>query len=207
MRRVGLVLGVSVVMATMVALTVGSVLAKSTKPKADFIDKVVAEQYFAAPGIGMFRSATDINGDGNPGLTAQVDARITYSGAPGPGVETTITGGTWIICSEFTAGPDFRSTPECTPDSEIALQGSVVSGGTAEWDTDGGYANVGPPGGPQILVYAGDAEVKADFIDVSGTVDEVSVSGGTGKFKGTLYHQPLLNREDPILEGTLELKF
>jgi hypothetical protein len=206
MRRIGLVLGVSVVMAALMALTVGSALAKNTKPKADYIDKVVAEQYFAAPGIGMFRGvATDIEGDGDPGLTADVDARITYSGAPGPGVETTITGGSWIICSEFKAGPDFRSTPECTPDSAIALQGTV-SGGTAEWDTEGGDAVVQTPRGP-ILVYAGEARVEADFINVSGTVDGVSVSGGTGKFEGTLFHQPLLDGENPILEGTLELTF
>ena len=206
MRRIGLVLGVSVVMAATMALTVGSALAKNTKPKADYIDKVVAEQYFAAPGIGMFRgAATDIDGDGDPGLTAEVDARITYSGAPGPGVETTITGGTWVLCSEFTAAPDFRSTPECTPDSAIALQGTV-SGGTAEWDTDGGYAVVPTPRGP-ILVYAGEAKVEADLINVSGTVDGVSVSGGTGKFEGTLFHQPLLDGKNPILDGTLELTF
>ena len=206
MRRITLVLALAVVMATMVALTVGSALAKNTQPKADYIDKVVAEQYFAAPGIGMFRgAATDIEGDGDPGLTAVVDARITYSGAPGPGVETTITGGTWVLCSEFTAGPDFRSTPECTPDSAIALQGTV-SGGTAEWDTDGGYAVVPTPRGP-ILVYAGQAKVEADLINVSGTVDGVSVSGGTGKFEGTLFHQPLLDGKNPILGGTLELTF
>jgi hypothetical protein len=207
MNRVGLVLGVSVVMAAMVALTVGSALAKNTKPKADYIDKVVAEQYFAAPGIGMFRgAATDIESDGDPGLTAQVDARITYSGAPGPGVETTITGGTWILCSEFTSAPDFRSTPQCTPDSAIALEGTVVSGGTAEWDTNGGYALVPTPRGP-ILVYAGEAKVEAGFTNVSGRVDGVSVSGGTGKFEGTLHHQPLLDGKNPILEGTLELTF
>ena len=206
MRRITLVLALAVVMATMVALTVGSALAKNTQPKADYIDKVVAEQYFAAPGIGMFRgAATDIEGDGDPGLTAVVDARITYSGAPGPGVETTITGGTWVLCSEFTAGPDFRSTPQCTPDSAIALQGTV-SGGTAEWDTDGGYAVVPTPRGP-ILVYAGEAKVEADLINVSGTVDGVSVSGGTGKFEGTLFHQPLLDGKNPILDGTLELTF
>jgi hypothetical protein len=206
MRRIGLVLGVSVVVAATMALTVGSALAKNTKQKADYIDKVVAEQYFAAPGISMFRgAATDIDGDGDPGLTAVVDARITYSGAPGPGVETTITGGTWVLCSEFTAGPDFRSTPECTPDSAIALQGTV-SGGTAEWDTEGGYAVVQTPRGP-ILVYAGEAKVEADLINVSGTVDGVSVSGGTGKFEGTLFHQPLLDGKNPILDGTLELTF
>ena len=207
MRRVGLVLGASVVMAAVMALTVGSALAKSTQPKADYIDKVVAEQYFAAPGISMFRgAATDIEGDGDPGLTGELDTRITYSGAPGPGVETTITGGTWMLCSEFEAGPDFRTTPECTPDSAVALQGTIVSGGSAEWDTDGGYAVVQTPRGP-ISVYAGQAKVEADFTNASGTVDGVSVSGGTGKFEGTLYHQPLLDGKNPILDGTLELTF
>jgi hypothetical protein len=35
-----------------------------------------------------------------------------------------------------------------------------------------------------------------------------SVSGGSGKFKGTLDHRPLLSvlRQPPILEGTLDLK-
>jgi len=205
-------------MAAMLALTVGSALAKNTQPKPDYIDKVVATQYSAAPGSSMFRgAATDIEGDGDPGLTAEVDARITYSGAPGPGVETRLTGGTWIVCSKFTAPPRDPITraliePECTPDSAIALQGTVVpysperSGGTAEWNTNGGYAVVPTLGGP-ILVYAGEARVEADFIDVSGTVDGVSVSGGTGKFEGTLHHQPLLNNENPILEGTLELTF
>jgi hypothetical protein len=193
-------------MAMMMVLTVGTALAKNTQPKADYINKVVATQYFAAPGMSMFRgTATDIEGDGDPGLTVEVDARITYSGAPGPGVETTITGGTWVLCSEFKAGPDFRSTPDCTPDSAIALQGTV-SGGTAEWDTEGGYAVVPTPRGP-ILVYAGEARVEADFINVSGTVDGVSVSGGTGKFEGTLFHQPLLEGKNPILDGTLELTF
>src|SRR5215208_7240747 len=135
MRRVGFVLGVSVVMAAMVVLIAGSVLANDTQPEQTYVDKVDAKQYFALPGsAAYFRGmAEDIEGDGDPGLTAEVDARITYSGAPGPGVETTLTGGTWILCSEFTAAPDSRSTPECTPDSAIALQGSVVSGGTAEW--------------------------------------------------------------------------
>jgi hypothetical protein len=96
--------------------------------------------------------------------------------------------------------------PECTPNSAISLQGTVVSGGTAEWDTNGGYAVVPTLGGP-ILVYAGQAKVEADFINVSGTADGVSVSGGTGKFEGTLFHQPLRDGKNPILDGTLELTF
>src|SRR5215207_8015239 len=141
MRRVGLVLGVSAVMAAMLALTVGSALAKNTQPKPDYIDKVVATQYSAAPGSSMFRgAATDIEGDGDPGLTAEVDARITYSGTPGPGVETRLTGGTWILCSKFTAPPRDPMTgaliePVCPTESTIALQGTVRDGGTAVWDT------------------------------------------------------------------------
>ncbi len=81
-----------------------------------------------------------------------------------------------------------------------------MSGGTAEWDTKGGYAVVSTPRGP-IFVYAGEARVEAAFTNASGTVDGVSVSGGTGKFEGKLYHQPLLNGEEPTLEGTLELTF
>lgn len=81
-----------------------------------------------------------------------------------------------------------------------------MSGGTAEWDTDGGYALVQTLRGP-ILVYARVARVEADFIIVSGTVDGVSVSSGTGKFEGKLFHQPLLEGKNPILEGILELTF
>ena len=81
-----------------------------------------------------------------------------------------------------------------------------MSGGTAEWDTNGGYAVVPTLGGP-ILVYAGQAKVEADFINVSGTADGVSVSGGTGKLEGTLFHQPLRDGKNPILDGTLELTF
>jgi len=46
MRRVGLVLGVSVVMAAMVVLIAGSVLARDTqqKPKPIYVEKVHAKQ-------------------------------------------------------------------------------------------------------------------------------------------------------------------
>jgi hypothetical protein len=95
MRRVTLVLALAVVMAAMMALTVGSALANDTQPKPEtYIDKVVTEQYFAQGpsaanqyvGTSMFRGdATDIEGDGDPGLTGKLDARITYSGgSPAP---------------------------------------------------------------------------------------------------------------------------
>jgi hypothetical protein len=50
MRRVGFVLGVSVVMAAMVVLIAGSVLAKDPQQKQTYVDEVVATQYFALPG-------------------------------------------------------------------------------------------------------------------------------------------------------------
>jgi hypothetical protein len=191
MKRVSLVLGVAVVMAAMLVLTVGSALAKNTKPKPDYISEVHALQYFASPGVSkFFGGVTDKEGDEDPGLTGQLNATITYefpAGRPGPGVETTITGGTWTL-----TGPD------------VALQGTV-SDGTAKWNTDAGYAMT--DGG--IEVYAGQAAVEAYFNNASGTVEGVSVSGGKGELKGTIYHYPLLEDPDkpPILDGTLELKF
>lgn len=191
MRRVSLVLGVALVMAAMLVLTVGSAVAKNTKPKPDYISEVHALQYFASPGVGkFFGEVTDIEGDEDPGLTGQLNATITYefpAGRPDRGVETTITGGTWTL-----TGPD------------VTLQGTV-SGGTAKWNTDAGYAMT--DGG--IEVYAGEAAVEAYFTNASGTVDGVSVSGGKGELKGTLDHDPLTKSPDepPILMGTLELKF
>jgi hypothetical protein len=185
MRRISLVLGVALIMATMLVLTVGSALAKNTKPKPDYISEVYALQYFASPGVSkFFGEVTDPEGDEDPGLTGQLNTTIFYNypaGRPGRGVETTITGGTWTL-----TGPD------------VALQGTV-SGGTAKWDT------LADPDGVPIdngaLVYGGEAAVEAYFINVSGTVDGVSVSGGTGELKGTLDHNPLEAAPDepPIL--------
>jgi hypothetical protein len=229
MRRLGLVLGVSVVMAAMVVLIAGSVLAKDTQQKQLFVDEVDAKQYFALPGsAASFRGvANDIEGDRDPGLTAEIDARITYSGTPGPGVETRLTGGTWILCSKFTAPPRDPNTgaliePVCPSESTIALQGSVRDG-TAVWDTDGGTALVPtgllPPSGPPCIpVYAGAADVEAVFtIAPVGTVNGVDVTEkGIGHFKGTLDHSPFLDYKCPgdrpglypaTLTGTLELKF
>lgn len=227
MRRITLVVVLAVVMVAMIALTVGSALAKDTRPKPEtYIDTVDAKQYFARGpsaanpvGIGMFRGgAKDIESDGDPGLTGELDARITYTGgAPGPGVENTITGGEWMLCSagfkrpplDFTVFPPTPIEPECKPGSAIALRGTVSSG-TAEWDEDGGYADVLTPSGV-ISVYAGEAEVEGVFTVTGGTVNNDLVDGGSGKFEGTLDHHPLLdgepNGKPPILEGTLELKF
>jgi hypothetical protein len=234
MRRVGFVLGVSVVMAAMVVLIAGSVLAKDTQPKQTYVDKVVATQYFALPGsAASFRGvAKDIEGDGDPGINGVLDTKITYTGRPGPGVPTDITGGTWMLCShgfkspplDTTVNPPTQIPPECntgTPDSTIALQGSVRDG-TAVWDTDGGTALVptglDSPSPPCIPVYTGAAEVEAVFTVTGGTVNGVPVTGkGIGHFKGILDHGPFTQYTCPggqplgtfraTLEGTLELKF
>jgi hypothetical protein len=123
-----------------------------------------------------------------------------------------------MLCSEGFKSPPLDSTvfpptpipPECntdSADSAIALQGNVSSG-TAEWDTDGRYANVLTPGG-LISVYAGVAKVEGVFtVTPGGTVNGVPVTEeGTGTFEGTLDHRPLLDGEPPILKGELELKF
>jgi hypothetical protein len=220
MRRVGLVLGVSVVMAAMVVLIAGSVLAKDNQQKQTYVDEVAAEQYFALPGsAAWFRGvANDIEGDGDPGLTGELDTKITYTGTPGPGVTTDITGGSWVLCSNVTPDPpNPQIQAVCAPGSAIALQGNVRDG-TAVWDTDGGTAVVPTPSGGCIPVYGGAAQVEAVFtIKPGGTVNGVDVTKkGIGHFKGTLDHRPLLAYEcpgDPLgkyratLTGTLELKF
>ena|SRR5215204_1528382 len=84
MRRFTLVIALAVIMAAMIALTVGSALANDTQPtQVTYTDTVKAEQYFAFPGIAMFRGkAKDIPNDGDPGLTGYLDTRITYEGRP-----------------------------------------------------------------------------------------------------------------------------
>jgi hypothetical protein len=225
MRRVGLVLGVSVVMAAMVVLIAGSVLAKDNQQKQTYVDEVAAEQYFALPGsAAWFRGvANDIEGDGDPGINGELDTKITYTGTPGPGVTTDITGGSWVLCSNVTPDPPNPQTqPVCEPGSRIALQGNVRDG-TAVWDTDGGTASVPtgllPPSGPPCIpVYGGAAQVEAVFtIKPGGTVNGVDVTEkGIGHFKGILDHSPFLQYtcpSDPVgkyratLTGTLELKF
>jgi hypothetical protein len=218
MRRVTLVVGVAVTVAAMMVLTVGSALANDTRQKETYVDTVKAEQYFALPGVSMFfGEVDDIEGDGEPGLEGYLDTRITYTGTPGPGVTNPITGGSWLLCSDFTwTEPDFRTTPECTtPGSAIVLQGNVRDG-TAVWDKRGATAVVPTPSGGCIPVYGGVAKVEAVFTVTGGTVNgEPVTEEGTGKFKGTLDHRPLLAYNcgvDPIgkyhaiLEGTLKLK-
>jgi hypothetical protein len=59
------------------------------------------------------------------------------------------------------------------------------------------------------VFYAGKAKVNAhSTVKPRGTVYGESVSGGSGKFKGTLDYRHLLSvpRQPPRLEGTLELK-
>jgi len=214
MRRISLVLGVAVVIAAMVVLIVGSALANDTQPtQLTYTDTVKAEQYFAFPGTAMFRGkAKDIPNDGDPGLTGYLDTSITYEGRPDSGVTNRITGGSWMLCSEGFESPPLDNTgtpiaPACITDSKIALQGTVVSDGKAEWDTGGGYAIVQTPRGP-ISVYAGVARVKANFtVSPGGTVNGEVVTGGFGEFEGKLNHRPLLDGEPPILKGTLVLKF
>jgi hypothetical protein len=212
-------------MAVMVVLITGSVLAKDSQQKQTYVDEVVATQYFAIPGsAAWFRGeAKDIEGDGNPGIDGELDTKITYSGTPGPGVTTDITGGSWVLCSNVTPDPpNPQIQAVCAPGSAIALQGTVKDG-TAVWDTDGGTALVAtglvPPSGPPCIpVYGGAAQVEAVFtVRPGGTVNGVPVTEkGIGHFKGTLDHSPLLDYKCPgddpglyhaKLTGTLELKF
>ena len=229
MRRITLVVAVAVTMAVMVVLIAGSVLAKDTQPKQTYVDEVYAEQYFALPGsAASFRGeAKDIEGDGDLGINGELDTKITYTGRPEAGGTSDITGGTWILCSKFTAPPRDPMTgaliePVCPDESTIALQGTVRDG-TAVWDTKGGTALVPtgllPPSGPPCIpVYAGAAQVEAVFtIAPVGTVNGVRVTKkGIGHFKGTLDHGPFSLYTCPgdapglhpaTLTGTLELKF
>lgn len=224
MRRITLVVMVAVVMAAMMVLTVGSALGKDSQQKHTYVDEVVAKQYFALPGsAAWFRGeAKDIEGDGDPGINGELDTKITYSGTPGPGVTTDITGGSWVLCSNVTPDPpNPQIQAACAPGSAIALQGNVRDG-TAVWDTDGGTALVPTglqsPSPPCIPVYGGAAQVEAVFTVTPGsTVNGVPVTEkGIGHFKGTLDHSPLLAYQcpgDPVgkyhatLTGILELKF
>lgn len=214
MRRITLVIALAVAMATMMVLTVGSALAKPDPGKVTYTQEVNGRQYNAVPplsdtdqGFGEFRAAAVGN------LSGALDATIFYKGIPGPNVTTEIIGGTWILCSEFTAPPRNPTTgaliePQCTDTSAIKLMGTW-KGGTAKWDAGAGYALVGPPGGPQLPVYAGTAEVTTTLGITGGTVNDVSVKGGSGKFQGTLDHRPLAAdpQSPPIVTGDMTLKF
>jgi len=86
MRRISLVLGVAVVMAAMIALTVGSALAKdSNSAKTRYTDPISGYEYYAVSprlsatgeGIGQFRATVDpVEGD----LPGELDATIYYTG-------------------------------------------------------------------------------------------------------------------------------
>jgi hypothetical protein len=225
MRRISLVVGVAVVMAAMIALSVGSALAKDSKPaKSKYTDLNVSGYEYNAvsarlsatgEGIGQFRAT--VAGE----LPGQLDATIYYTGIPGPNVSSEITHGTWIFCSDRFTSPPLDTTvnpptlipPVCnagTPDSTIALQG-IVRGGTVRWREEGFY--VPSPLGTQLWI--GIADVNAPLRITGGTVYGVPVQKGSGKFKGTLDHRPLLLPPDPITRlrqpptvvGSLKLKF
>jgi hypothetical protein len=226
MRRISLVVGVAVVMAAMIALTVGSALAKDTnRAKTTYTDDDVSGYEYNAvsarlsptgEGIGQFRAT--VEGE----LPGELDATIYYTGIPGPNVTSEITHGTWIFCSHGFTAPPLDTTvnpptlipPVCnagTPDSTIALQG-IVKGGTASWREEGLYVQ-SPIVGTQLWI--GIADVNAPLAITGGTVYGVPVEKGSGKFKGTLDHTPLLLPPDPItnlrqpptVDGTLRLKF
>ena len=224
-RRITLVLGVAVIMAAMIALTVGSALAKDSNPaKTTYTDdKVRGYEYNAVSprlsatgeGIGQFRATVE----GDPGrspstvLPGELDATIYYTGIPGPNVTSEITHGTWILCSVFKAPPIDLNTgaliePKCTTDSAIQITGTV-RGGTARWREEGLY--VPSPLGTQLWI--GIADVKAPLGITGGTVYGVPVEKGSGKFEGTLDHTPLIpdpttgERRPPTVVGTLRLKF
>jgi hypothetical protein len=230
MRRISLVLGVAVVMAAMIALSVGSALAKdSNRAKTKYTDPISGYEYYAVSprlsatgeGIAQFRATVDPEKGDLPG---QLDATIYYTGPPaGPNVTSEITHGTWILCSPgFTAPPlDIRVNPPTpippvcntgtgTPDTTIALQG-IVRGGTIRWQEEGYYV-LSPLGTP---LWIGKAEVKGPLAITGGTVYGVPVEKGSGKFEGTLDHSPLILEPDPItglrqpptFDGTITLKF
>jgi hypothetical protein len=215
MRRVTLVVLVAVTVAAMIAFTVGSALANPDPGKVTYIQKLSGVQYNAVPpsaatgGVGTSQFRGTVFGD----LRGAMDATLYYTGRPDENVTTEIIGGTWILCSAFTAPPRDPETgaliePQCTDTSAIKLTGTW-RGGTAKWDEGAGYALVGPPGGPQVEVYAGVAGVKATLGVTAGTVNGVSVKGGSGKFEGTLDHRPLAadRQSPPTVSGDMTLKF
>jgi hypothetical protein len=198
----------------MIALTVGSALAKPDPGKVTYLQTLDGVQYNAVPpsaatgGVGTAQFRGRVFGD----LTGVMDATLYYKGRPDENVTTEIIGGTWILCSAFTAPP--RDTtgaliePQCTDSSPIKLTGTW-RGGTAKWDEGAGYALVGPPGGPQVEVYAGVAEINATPGVTGGTVNGLSVKGGCGKLVGKIDHEPLAEvpQRPPMVSGDMTLKF
>jgi hypothetical protein len=230
MRRISLVLGVAVIMAAMIALTVGSALAKdSNRAKTKYSDPIRGYEYYAVSpslsatgeGIGQFRAT--VAPDPEEGdLPGQLDATIYYKGPPaGPNVTSVITHGTWILCShgftdpplDISVNPPTPIPPVCntdTLDPTIALEG-IVRGGTIRWQKEGRYVT-SPLGTP---LWIGKADVKGPLAITGGTVYGVPVEKGPGKFEGTLDHEPLTFPPDPItslrqpptFDGTITLKF
>jgi hypothetical protein len=192
MRRITLVLALAAIM-SMTMVLAGQSLARTTNQnQISYTDTINGFEYFADPanGIAKFRGAA--NGD----LEGALDGTVHYTGTPAPNVTNTITGGTWILCSRFQAPPldpitRTLITPQCTTDSSISLMGTW-SGGTVRWDATGLY---------------GVAEVKGLLTVTGGTVKGMPVSGGSGKFEGTLDHTPLLTGGRPKVNGTVVLKF
>jgi hypothetical protein len=228
MRRISLVLGVAVVMAAIIALTVGSALAKdSNRAKTKYTGPISGYEYYAVSpslsatgeGIGQFRATVDPKKGDLPG---QLDATIYYKGPPaGPNVTSVITHGTWILCSpgftdpplDISVKPPTPIPPVCNTDTTeptIALEG-IVRGGTIRWEKKG-YYDTSPLDTP---LWIGKAHVKGPLSVTGGTVYGVPVEKGSGKFKGTLDHEPLIFPPDPItglrqpptVVGTLRLKF
>jgi hypothetical protein len=132
-----------------------------------------------------------------------------------------ITHGTWILCSpgfthpplDISVKPPTLIPPVCkagAPDTTIALEG-IVRGGTIRWQKEGRYV-MGPLRTP---LWIGKADVKGPLAITGGTVYGVPVEKGSGKFEGTLDHEPLTFPTDPItglrqpptFDGTITLKF
>ena len=84
-------------------------------------------------------------------------------------------------------------------------------GGTIRWREEGYYVQ-SPLG---TLLWIGKADVKGPLSITDGTVCGVPVEKGSGKFEGTLDHEPLTFPIDPItglrqpptFDGTITLKF
>ena len=192
MRRITLVLALAAIMSMTMVLAGQSVARTTNQNQTSYTDTINGFEYFADPanGIAKFR------GTANGALEGALDGTVHYTGTPAPNVTNTITGGTWILCSQFQAPPldpvtRTLITPQCTIDSPISLTGTW-SGGTVRWDAAGLY---------------GVAEVKGLLTVTGGTVNGVPVSGGSGKFEGILDHTPLLIGGRPKVNGTVMLKF
>jgi hypothetical protein len=198
MRRSTLVLALAALMATTMALTVGSALATNTNlAQNSYTDTFTGFEYKAAPGEARFRAT--VEGD----LPGALDATIYYTEAPGPNVTNTITEGTWIFCEQFTDPPRGAMgnliEPQCTSDSKTSLTGTWSSG-TATWEANGLY--VPSPRGP---LWIGKAEVTANLTVTDGKADDVSVNGGSGEVHGTLDHTPILSSGRATVTGTMKL--